>query len=152
MLAAAASFTFVSCSDDDDTTTTPTPTPQPTKTELITAKNWKLTKQMVSINGSPESDFTQFYDACELDNLHKFATTGAFTIDEGATKCNASDPQINSTGTWMFTNNEAKLKITEGADVTEVEIMELSASKLVVKESVTDQGMTFVNTTTFSAQ
>jgi hypothetical protein len=154
LLSLASAFAFTSCSDDKKKEDPkPTPAPAATKTQLISAKDWKMTKQTMNMNGSGDIDITNtFYTACELDNLQRFAANGTYTVDEGATKCDPSDPQTFASGTWAFTNNETKLKITEGADVSEVDIVELTATKVVVKESGTEQGMTYTAITTFTAQ
>ncbi|MFC5271062.1 lipocalin family protein [Adhaeribacter terreus] len=154
LLAAASAFTFTSCGDDKKEDPTPTPvTPAATKTQLISAKDWKMTKQTLNMNGSGDIDITNtFYTACELDNLEKFAANGTYTVDEGATKCDTADSQTFTTGTWAFTSNETKIKITEGTDETEMEIVELTATKMVVKDSGTEQGITYTAITTFTAQ
>lgn len=152
MLAAAASFTFVSCGDDDDDNNNVEPTP--TKTEMLTDKNWKLTGETMSGNGVTMDTFGQM-PACEKDDITKFTKDMKVTFDEGATKCSSSAPQ-STTGTWEFTSNETKLKLTESGFSQEFDIVELSASKTVIKatEHDTIQGtpISITITRTFSAQ
>jgi hypothetical protein len=147
MLAVAASFTFVSCSDDDEDT-------QPNKTELLTNKNWKKTAETETMSNTPGSTdlFTSVPD-CTKDDILKFGTNGTFTWNEGASKCDPTDPQEFLNGTWAFTNNETKVMITiPGLGDGELELTELTASKLVTKDVDTDQGVTTTTTTTYIAQ
>jgi hypothetical protein len=39
---------------------------------------------------------------CGKDNLMFFKKDGSYKIDDGSTKCDASDPQTISEGTWSF--------------------------------------------------
>lgn len=112
MIAALAFLTVSSCKKEDEKTTTPTKS----KTELLTAKAWKLTAMTVNpgitpVPGGPTiTDIYSFMEACEKDNTEKFNTGGAGVTDEGATKCDPADPQT-SNFTWSFASNETKIVI-----------------------------------------
>jgi hypothetical protein len=110
MIAALAFLTVSSCKKEDEKTTTPTKS----KTELLTAKAWKMTAMTINpgitpVPGGPTiTDLFSFLDACEKDNTEKYNTGGTGVTDEGATKCDPADPQtVNFT--WAFASNETKL-------------------------------------------
>lgn len=106
----ALTVSLASCTKSDDKTTTPANT-APTKTELLTAKGWKITG--ATANGV---DAFANYDACERDNTLTFKTNFTAITDEGATKCDPTDPQT-ITETWSFASNEAKV-ILGGVEAT----------------------------------
>ena len=145
MLMAASAFIFTSCNNDEDE-------PKPTRTELLTNKNWKISAQSETSNGSAPTDTYANISSCNKDDLFIFGTDGKFTWDEGATKCDPSDPQTVETGTWAFTNEESKIVLTFVGDTDEFEVQELTATQLVIKETSTFQGVTTITTTTYTAQ
>jgi hypothetical protein len=63
---------------------------------------------------------------CELDDIYRFNSNKTFTVEEGATKCNTTDPQIKESGPWRF--NAAETKLYLGTD--SVEVIELTSSVL----------------------
>jgi hypothetical protein len=144
LLIAASAFIFTSCGDNNP--------PEPTKTELITNKNWKITAQSESDNGGAATDSYTNISSCNKDDIFIFGTDGKFTWDEGATKCDPADPQTVETGTWAFTNEEGKIVLTFVGDTDEFDIVELTSSRLVIKESSSFQGVNTVTTTTYTAQ
>lgn len=112
----ALAFTLLqssSCKKDED------PVPQKTKTELITAANWKFLK--IEFRTTPTgawSDGSGLVQACEKDNINVYRVNGTYEINEGATKCDVGDPQIIETGTWVFQNNETEIKQTATGSVS----------------------------------
>ena len=136
LLALAAGFTFTSCDKDDDAA--------PSKTEMLTNKSWKMTASTVSVNNGNPNDVYAMMPACNKDDFSTFTSDGKYTLDEGATKCNANAVQTQ-TGTWQFTENETKLKSTLGANTAEQTITELTSSKMVL---TTEQTSTSNGTTT----
>lgn len=125
LLFVAVSLIAVSaCKKEDDKTTTPTPGPTLTKTQMLTAKNWKLTGAT-----SGGVDYYPIIDPCDKDDLFIFKTDGTSIVDAGATKCDPTDPQIISTGTWTFIDNETKIYF-DGDTGT---LAELTSTKMVVK-------------------
>ena len=92
-----------------------------TKTELLTDGSWKVTAQSINpgvdLNGDGTLDtdlYAQFVEDCTKDNFSTFKSDGSFVDDEGATKCDPTDPQTTN-GTWAFQNSESKISITTGA-------------------------------------
>lgn len=113
---------FISSCDKDDE-----PKPK-TKTELLTAQNWKVVKLKVDgQEGQPED--------CYGDNVYTFETDGDFRMQEN-TKCDPADPS-SITGTWQFKSNEAVLSISQslggGASFTiDQQILELTETTFKV--------------------
>ena len=75
--------------------------------DYLTAGNWKVTG--MKINPGIEvpgfgtvTDFYQYVEECSKDDLIKFNVGGVLVEDEGATKCDANDPQTTSDGTWTL--------------------------------------------------
>jgi len=105
---------FVSCQKADP----------PTNTELI-SRAWKYASFKATSNGITV-DVLQQLTACKKDDLIRFKLDKTLTQEEGLTKCNASDPQVISTGTWSFSVDEKSLNYA-GRTAT---IVELTASSL----------------------
>jgi hypothetical protein len=126
-------FLFVtSCSKSNSSTAK-------TKTELLTQSSWKFSNAKVS-----GADVSAFLQACQKDNILVFATAGTGTLDEGATKCNSSDPQSNPF-TWNFASNETVLHVstvlfTGGS--SDFDIVSLTDAQLVLSQNITVQGST----------
>lgn len=99
LLLLTAAF-FSSCSKNDDDGMS--------NTEKLTLSVWRYDKASVDTdkNGTPDTDVPPGYlDACDLDNTLSFEDDGTGVVDEGATKCNSSDPQTNPF-TWNFSADE----------------------------------------------
>lgn len=94
------SFSIINCNKNDS--------PAPTNTDHIIKASWKFDKAM-----SGGSDVSGFINACYKDNVMTFQANGNGSLDEGATKCNAADPQTTNF-TWNFTNNGTTLNVTGG--------------------------------------
>ncbi len=60
-----------------------------------------------------ESDLIQILGSCVMDDLYTFYANAdkTFQIGEGASKCNAGDPDIYVTETWSFNNSNATLEM-----------------------------------------
>jgi major membrane immunogen (membrane-anchored lipoprotein) len=126
------SLLFAACSKSDSNNTSKT------KTQLITQGSWKFSS--ATVNGTDVSSLIQ---TCQKDNTLTFSATGGTgTLDEGATKCSASDPQTTPF-TWSFTNNESTLHVSQvfftggSSDFT---IVSLTDTQLVVSQIVNVSG------------
>lgn len=97
----AVLFLLPACQKDNNI-----PSSSKTKTQLITQGTWKFSA--ATVNGADASGYLQ---ACQKDNIYTFVAAGTGTIDEGASKCNGSDPQTNPF-TWNFANSESILHIS----------------------------------------
>ncbi len=144
LLALAATVGFTSCGKDDDDVA-------PTKTELLTSKTWMLSERVQVTTDSSGTTTNSTILACEKDDTYKFTTDNKYTRDEGATKCDPSDPQTEA-GSWVFTDNETKLAVTSGNFTLPAEIIELTSSKMVVRSTLDFFGDQIVATNTFIAQ
>jgi hypothetical protein len=146
LLALASSVVLTSCGDDEDVA--------PTKTEMISNKNWTVTAETLAAAGMTQDLYSQM-DACEKDNFVKFTSDGKGTFDEGATKCDPTDPQTENFN-WSFGNNESVLTLSDGTNSIDQNISELSASKMVLTMSDTDTingvPITYTFTTTYEVK
>jgi hypothetical protein len=118
-------FIFNSCGNKSDNTP-----PPKTKTQLLTQANWKF--KSATIGGA---DATGQVQACQRDNVLTFLSNGNGSGDEGATKCNAGDPQTY-TFTWNFASGETVIHtssplFTNGA--TDFTLVSLTEAELVVQ-------------------
>lgn len=127
-IATLMAFTISSCSSDDDDNATPTNNNSgnnsPTKTEILTGRTWKIVG--ATLDGQNIFDI---FDDCDKDNIYQWKTNGDYVVDEGVTKCDPTDPQIETQDKWKFTDNETKLEF----DGEVSEIKELTITKLVIE-------------------
>jgi hypothetical protein len=66
--------------------------------------------------------------------LTKFNANKSVTFDQGKVKCNESSPQ-SRTGSWEFTANETKLKVTDSdGSVLEEIISTLNTTTMIVTD------------------
>jgi hypothetical protein len=127
-------LSFLSCDKDDSAK-------EPTKTELVTQASWKYDNAGLDIdkNGSIDLAGTLFLQPCMTDFTLTLKSDGTGTMDEGPTKCDATDPQSEAI-TWSFANNETVLNIGSASlfGVSgQIKILELSATKLTLSIDTT---------------
>lgn len=115
-----------------------------TRTFLLTSRNWRITGA-TGTSGSQTIDFYPNIPACQRDNFFRFNFNKTYIVDEGPTKCSASDPQT-STSTWDFASNETKLVL--GPQSTTYDILQLTSTTLQIRIVVSS---TQTNTITFTA-
>lgn len=125
VVAAVGLASLGSCKKEEATT------PTLSKTDLLTAKNWKVTDLKVA----GQSVFnTALVQDCDKDDLTKFNSNKSATFDEGTLKCDPTSPQ-SRTGSWDLTTNETKLKVTDpDGDVVEGTINTLNSTTLIVTD------------------
>jgi hypothetical protein len=113
-----------------------------TKTDLITKANWKMTLVEEKDAAGVWTDVTSTIEACELDNIHVFKTNLTYEFNEGATKCDAADPQVAETGTWKFENNETQVSFRETGSTTAdvADIIKITADSLVFSKTYFENG------------
>lgn len=108
-----------------------------TKTQLISQSAWRFS--VATVGGT---DVSAALQPCQKDNVMTLVSTGTGTLDEGATKCNAGDPQTN-TFTWSFQAGETQLFISAtlftGGSST-FSIVTLSETQLVLSQTITVGG------------
>ncbi len=108
-------------------------TPSKSSTTYLTQSSWKV--QSLGIdqdkNGTVDYDITSTLPACQLDNTYTFKSDGTGTTDEGATKCNSTDPQTTPF-TWVFKNNETVLSGNFGISNGDANISTLNDTNLTL--------------------
>jgi hypothetical protein len=154
-VALAGLVMFAACSKKND------PAPLTPEQLIVTPKGWVATA--ITINPAvqepgfpPVTDFLAFLDPCVKDDITFFTLDLKYKVDEGASKCSPSDPQIFDQGTWSF--NPAKTIITTltstGGDPVVYIIAELSASTFKgtykIVEDFVGSGTATAYTLTFS--
>jgi len=131
---------FAACKKKEDK-----PATAQTKTQLLTANNWTLTAFVASRPNEPDANMFGLFENCTKDDFIKFNTNFSVIFDEGATKCDPTDPQTE-TEIWSFGPNESTIII----DGDSLKLGNLNATEL--KTSFTDvlNGKTYTFTTTYS--
>ena len=102
------------------------------KADLLTSGTWRLTAAVTDMDGDGtfETDEYAAFGTCFTDNIWTFNSNGSVAVDEGATKCDPSDPQVQ-TDTWQMTNNETNLSFAGDTYLIE----QLDANTLILKLS-----------------
>ena len=88
------------------------------KFELLTDKSWRIISSELSENGGPFIDSYPAADDCEKDNFIVFKANNDYESNEGNTKCDPSDPQIE-VGYWDLQNNETEFMMDGQVSVIE---------------------------------
>lgn len=87
--------------------------PIPSKTDLLTAKSWRLSGHTSTdfVGGRPVvTDYYALLPLCRKDDFLTFRRDKTILFDEGATKCNPSFSQTSS-GQWDWSNFETELNL-----------------------------------------
>jgi hypothetical protein len=129
---------FTACKKDNDNNK------PKTKTELLTAKNWRLSGAVGSLTSGSDTyskDIFADMEPCQKDDFEKYSTDKTVTYDQGPTKCDdtASDPQTQK-GAWNFEADETKLTISEigGGDSYTIDLAELTSTTMVQRYTEKD--------------
>ena len=150
VLVAALATLTVSCKKDSENM------PAPSKTELLTTKKWRITAASTVTTMGTNTTTTDEYattPACERDDFTQFMTSKVVNFDEGATKCNSSDPQTSS-GTWDFNSDQTKLNLTSpdlGGLLLPFDLVKLDATTLTIRYTQSQSGSTVIFNRTFTA-
>ncbi|HTF82095.1 MAG TPA: hypothetical protein VL947_10230 [Cytophagales bacterium] len=110
----------------------PVPSNAQTKAYL-TSGSWITVKTTIKKRGTDVDSLSSTPTACEADNFSTWKSDGSYTIDEGALKCNASDPQIEH-GDYTL-SDDGKTLIDNDLPIP-FQILEVSDTKLVLKVAV----------------
>lgn len=109
----------------------------PSRTDLLTAKNWRVTAQTSTTKANGSVVVTDEYPKakpCERDNFTKFNPDKTISSDAGAVKCYPGEPQ-SETASWAFNKDETHLFINTGSSpVVPDSIVELSATTLRLRQ------------------
>ncbi len=151
-------FIISGCKKDKKEETS-NPTPALTKSQMLTAKPWKLTALTVNpgmdIGGTIFTDlYAVFFPPCQQDDLYKFSSNNSYSFEEGASVCNVGDPQVYDTGTWTFINNETKIILasTGGGSTDTSNVLSISSTTVKLTSTEVNGGTTYTYTQTFTAQ
>lgn len=113
LLLVLISTPFFSCKKDSSTTE------QQTNTQLISASGWTYQDSGIDGNGDGAVDagasfsvlLPSLVPTCRTDNVFTFKADNTGVVDEGATKCNTTDPQT-APFNWSFADNETAINIS----------------------------------------
>ncbi len=150
----ALTLTFVTLFSCKKSETTVTPK---TKTEYLagtSSKSWKNTKA-IAANGGLTIDLVNSQPTCVVDNILTFATTKTYEIREGATKCNAADPDLVLKANWGFNADETKFTVDKISfqgrqfDNISFDIVELNDNIFVGKTMLTLNNVNYEFLATF---
>jgi hypothetical protein len=104
--------------------------------------DWKMTAFTTSPALNGVTDVIANMPPCANDNLLQFRANGLFVLDEGPTKCNASDAQTDA-GTWNYDATIRQLTYASPRagsfviDVSTSSPTSLSGTRTVVMNGVT---------------
>lgn len=123
-------------------------TEEVTKMVLLTTSSWKFSEAGIDTNSDGKIDQafpTGTLTNCETDFILTFKSDKTGILDEGPTKCVASDPQ-STPFTWEL--NADNTEINFSANIIPgfggaTRIIELSATKMILNKSVTVPGVPF---------
>jgi hypothetical protein len=94
---------------------------------------WKLVKQEYRLSATDPWD-TEVIEPCSADDCLSFSEDGNFSSDEGATKCDPSDPETTD-GTYVFSEDGKTLTLIEDGISIPFVVTELTSTKLVLSVS-----------------
>ncbi len=104
------------------------------RTQLLADKKWYVESYVVTTPIASTQDIYPLIPSCRQDDFEQFILSGSFLYDEGLTKCNAADVQIQS-GTWQLSTNDSQLTITFNSSTRIYIIAELTNKSLRLKSS-----------------
>ncbi len=111
---------------------------------LVSGK-WKITSIRVNTPYGTE-EISDTMPECRKDNLATFKLSGKIYSDEGATKCNSSALQVDSSGTWSLNSDNSKLT----ANVSWVPTSNKTFNVLEVSSTTIRLAQSFDTTFTYS--
>jgi hypothetical protein len=104
-------FSLLACNKNSD------PVATLTKTDLISASAWNYENAGIDNdrNGTIDVPLSSLapslVQTCKTDNLLTYKKDNTGITDEGATKCNSTDPQTSAFN-WSFADNEININIS----------------------------------------
>lgn len=105
-------------------------------TEYLTTGVWYLRAFTINpgvvIGNSTVTDFYATLPACEKDDFQKFSANGTAVTDEGPSKCDPSNPQLDDF-TWAFEANESKVvfDLNQPYDLNKLDVNNLILTRVV---------------------
>jgi len=116
--------------------------------EALSAGKWQITSAIVTMPlGAGNINLMDSMSACQKDNFYMFNSDASITMDEGATKCNSSDPQTITDGNWSLQNGNKQLSIsgstiTQGYGNLTFDVKSITSSTLQLHKDTTILGFT----------
>ena len=118
-----------------------------TTAELIATSSWKFDHAGLDLdnNGTIDSPLPAgVLQSCDTDGSITFKADGTGVVDEGPTKCNASNPQtVNFT--WSLKNNDSIINFSGvlfGGLTGDVKLISVTDSQFTLEKAVTSGGIT----------
>ncbi|MCB2378694.1 lipocalin family protein [Hymenobacter sp. BT635] len=127
-----------------------------TKQDLLVGKDWQVAAATVTYAGAQTStkDAYAEMNACEKDNYLRFKSDKTLEVNEGKNLC--PDSEQMAMGTWDINADQTKLYLNTpelgNSAAAQSDIIELTSSKLVLKNVVVQPDETITSVTTFSAK
>ena len=146
LLVIISPFIFLSCDKDDDDES------PKSRTELLTSGTWKRTALTSNpaydwnADGNAATDVLSIMLPCERDNFDTYKPNGIMETNEGASKCDPSDPQTWQT-TWALVDNERQIRYDDTYNYTIVELTEIT---LKLRTTFEENGVTYTHDETYS--
>jgi len=128
LVAVSGLLAFQACKDDEPVDTGDGDTTVETNSDLLIGGEWLMEQGLivppveVDIFGTTVT-ISSYFDLlgalnggapgeCQKDNLMIFHADSTVDLDEGPTKCDSADPQVQDGGEWYFVNDETQLAFT----------------------------------------
>lgn len=126
-------------------------TPSASRTDLLTAKNWRVASQTTTLTLAGTTTTSTTIDACDKDDFIKFNTDKSAVHDQGATKCDPTDPQTDK-GTWDLPGDQSKLTVNLASyGNTTFDVKELTATTMHLYTTQSQSGIAYTADITFTA-
>lgn len=127
------------------------------KTDMLTARNWRLTALTVfSISSTGFGNTTDYYatnPACVRDDFMRFKTDRTVIFDQGPIQCNAGTPQTETRG-WEWQDNETNLVYLAAGGFSptlKCELLKLTTDTLRLRNRQGDVNTSFIHEWTYVA-
>lgn len=131
-------FYMSACSNGDD---------EPAVAPPSIVGTWLQTDGVYSPPYYGETDYFPSGVVCWDDDLVVFKADGTFEINEGATKCDADDPQVYGVGTYTVNGNQ--ITISELGEES-VATFSVTATTLQVSFIFEEDGTTYTDLQTYT--
>ena len=146
LISTCLSITFQGCNKNDDPGAD---NPDTINENIIISKQWKMTAYVQDPGGI---DLFATMPDCKKDDIHIYSMND-LTIDEGPTKCNASDPQTVRSGIGWFFSIDGKQftrgSLTSATGTIKTDVVEISSTKFKITYQKTVNGSVQTFTETF---
>jgi hypothetical protein len=103
------------------------------RTSILTSGTWRFTSMYETWEENGTSKSEEVLPSCVADNFYSFSSEGLGFWDNGALKCDPSDPQQQNFN-WSLSDNDTKLTF---GDLT-LEILEMTNTQFRVRRIYND--------------